>query len=251
MAPGTVTRIPQQPWDSHAAKLQREWRPGEHVTIIATTGFGKTHLALALAELCRYVLVLACKRKDPLVTSLAADGYHVTGDLDGLTWTADPQRGHPEPTTPKVVYWPQQPEKIGEAERIALQAAAMRKGLGWADRTGRWCVVIDETMWMVDRLRLDKELDSLWFQGRTQGLSVIALAQRPSRVPRLAFSQANYFYFGRFTDQRDLDTLRDISSTIPADLIVEAIRRLSKERHEFLFVDAVRDEIAVVVAPGR
>lgn len=185
------------------------------------------------------------------MTSLAGDGYHVTSDLDGLTWTADPHQGHPEPTTPRVVYWPQQPDKIPEAERLALQASAMRKGLGWADRTGRWCVVIDETMWMVDRLRLDKELDSLWFQGRTQGLSVVALAQRPSRVPRLAFSQADYFFFGKFSDQRDLETLRDISSTIPGDLIAESIRRLSKTDHEFLFVDAVRDEIAVVVAPPR
>lgn len=246
-----MTRVPQLPWTRLEARLADSWKPGQHVTVIAPTGVGKTHLGLTLAELCRYVLVLACKRKDPLVSQLGAAGYHVTSDLDGMTWTADPHRGHPEPTNPRVVYWPQQPEKMPEAERLALQAAAMRKGLAWADRTGRWCVVIDETMWMTDVLKLNRELDSLWFQGRTQGLSVIALAQRPSRVPRLAFSQADYFFFGKYTDQRDLETLRDISSTIPGDLIAEAIRRLSKTEHQFLFVDAVRDEIAVVVAPPR
>ena len=221
------------------------------MTVVAPTGVGKTHIAMALAELCRYVIVLACKRSDELVDSLQADGYYITSDLDALTWTADERTGRPEPINRRIVYWPRQPEKMKDADWLKVQAPLMAGAMSWANRTGRWCVVVDETMWMTDRLRLDRELDALWFQGRTQGLSVIACAQRPSRVPRLAFSQATYFFFGKFADHRDLETLRDISSTIPSELIMESVRRLSKERHEFLFVDAAKDEVAVVVAPPR
>lgn len=240
-----MTRPPTLPWETLRARLRRDWQAGQHVTIVAPTGVGKTHLALSLAELSRYVIVLACKRRDPLVSSLAADGYHVTGDLDELLW-ADRQ-----PTTPKVVYWPRFPEKTPARQRVAMQAAAMRKALDYAERTSGWTVVADETMYLHEMLGLEKELSSLWYQGRTQGISLLALAQRPSRIPRLAFSQADYFFIGRFADGRDVEVLREISSTIPREVLEGGIASLSKDRHEFLFVDAHREELAVTVAPPR
>lgn len=233
------------PWETLRARLRRDWRAGQHVTIVAPTGVGKTHLALALAELSRWVIVLACKRRDPLVASLAQDGYHVTGDLDDLLWAER------QPVTPKIVYWPRFPEKTPAKQRLALQAHAMRRAIDYADRTEGWTVVIDELMYLHDLLGLEKELSSAWFQGRTQGVSIVALAQRPSRIPRLAFSQADYFFIGRFADGRDVEVLREISSTIPRELLETAIASLSKERHEFLFVDAHREELAVVQAPPR
>jgi hypothetical protein len=197
------------------------------------------------------VLVLATKRRDPLVAELRGRGYHVTGTLDDVTWTAGDRTLEPQPTTPKIVFWPQFGEKVDARRRLELQAVAMRQAIDWADKTGGWAVVVDETMWLADTLRLERELNSMWFQGRTQGLSVIACAQRPSRVPRLAFSQADYLFIGKYTDKRDIETLRDISSAIPAELVENGIRDLSKPAHEFLFVDTARDELAVVVAPPR
>jgi hypothetical protein len=104
---------------------------------------------------------------------------------------------------------------------------------------------------MAGTLRLGDELDQAWFQGRTQKVSVVACAQRPSHVPRLAFSSADFLFLGRFGDGRDIETLREISSTIPKQLLENAISTLSKQRHEFLFVDVHRDELAVVTAPPR
>jgi energy-coupling factor transporter ATP-binding protein EcfA2 len=249
---GPLRSVPRVPWSTLRAELVRDWQAGQHVTVIGPTGSGKTHLALTLAEMCRYILVLAAKRQDPLVHELETKGYLVTGDLGGILWThPDHETGRREPLRPKVVFWPRFPERMGVRQRLAEQADAMRKAIDWADKTGGWAVVIDETMWMADRLGLGKELDSLWFQGRTQGLSVIACAQRPSRVPRLAFSQADYLFIAKFADKRDIETLRDISSSIPKELIEGAIQTLSKDRHEFLFVDTVRDRLAVTVAPPR
>jgi hypothetical protein len=91
----------------------------------------------------------------------------------------------------------------------------------------------------------------MWFQGRSQGLAVIACAQRPTRVPRLAFSQASFLFIGKFGDKRDIDTLRDISSTIPRETVEESIKNLDFAAHEFLFIDTVNNSLAVVVAPPR
>lgn len=243
--------MPRVPWATLERSLSRTWAPGEHVTVIGPTGSGKTHLALELAELRPYILVLAAKRVDPLVAELQAKGYHVTADLGEIMWTQTRDGEPARPVYSKVVFWPQTSENVTAAGRLEIQAKAFRKAMDWADKTGKWAVLVDETMWLADRLRLDKELDALWFQGRTQGLSVIACAQRPSRVPRLAFSQATYLFIGKFGDKRDIETLRDISSNIPRELIESAIYSLDFDRHEFLFLDTKKNQLAITIAPPR
>lgn len=224
---------------------------GRNFTVIGPKGSGKTHISLALAEMFAYILVLATKRVDPLVSELQADGYHVTADLTSMPWADSDRARRPVPVNGKVVFWPRGSEKMTAHQRISYQAGAMSAAMDWADKTGGWAVVLDETIWMQDRLRLDAEMDSLWHQGRTAGLSVLANAQRPARVPRLAFSQADYLFMAKFTDKRDLETLRDISSNIPPQIIETALLRLNKDAHEFLFIDTSKDHAAIVVAPPR
>ena len=249
MAP--VTRPPRVSWASLRSKLAAEWQPGEHVTVVGPTGSGKTHIAVSLAELCRYVLVLAAKRQDPLVSDLAKHGYLVTRSLDDVKWTQS-QEGRPvEPVHPKVVYWPPSPEKLKPKELAALHGQSFGNALDWADKSGRWCLIVDETMYLAEHLRLMKELDHLWFQGRTQKVSVIACAQRPSRVPRLAFSSASYLFLAQTNDQGDLERLREIAAGFPKGMIDEAVGSLDFDAHEFLFV-SVRDKgLARVIAPPR
>ena len=91
----------------------------------------------------------------------------------------------------------------------------------------------------------------MWFQGRTSGLSVICLAQRPAHLPRLAYSSADYLFLAQTSDGRDVDNLREISAGIPKEIIEGALRQLDYNRHEFLFVDAHRKELARVIAPAR
>lgn len=246
-----VRTVPRVPWETLQRSLARSWKPGQHVTVIGPTGSGKTHLSLHLAEMRPYIFVLATKRVDPLVSELRDAGYHVTSDLSEILWTHDRDGAPARPVYSRVVFWPQTGEKMDARQRLAVQSKAFREALDWADKTGKWAVLLDETMWMAQQLQLDKELDSLWFQGRTQGLSVIACAQRPSRVPRLAFSQATYLFIGKFGDKRDIETLRDISSTIPKEMIEEAIRSLDFHGHEFLFIDGATNQLAITVAPPR
>lgn len=203
-------------------------------------------MALALAELCKYVLVIATKRKDPLVEQLAGR-YKVTVDLKkDVTWATDRT-----PIDSKLVFWPQFPEKMTAQERARRQAVMIHQALDWADRTGGWAVLVDELMWVCEQLRLEKALNSVWFQGRTQGVSVIACGQRPARVPRLAFSSATYLFIWQTSDKRDLDNLREISAGFPRDLIENSVRTLNSENHEALFIDTLRGEICRVIGPAK
>lgn len=191
------------------------------------------------------MLVLATKRRDPLVTDLAAHGYKVTASVDGVLWAEN------EPVTPKVVVWPQAPEKATSEQRQAIMHRALRDVMTWAHRTGGWTIIADETMYLSEQLRLEKDLNEIWYGGRTMGISLVSLMQRPARVPRLAFSQADFIFLGKFNDKRDIETLRDIATVVPGEVMVRGITSLSKEKHEFLFVDAKRDRVAITVAPPR
>lgn len=233
------------PWSTVEATLKADWEQGDHVTIVAPTKHGKTHLALALAELSRYVLVLATKRRDPLVSDLARDGYMVTQTTDDVLW------GENEPITPKVVVWPQSPPKASAAQRVAILRRELSHVMNWAQETGGWTIIADETMYLSERLRLEDELNEIWYGGRTMGVSLVSLMQRPARVPRLAFSQAAYIFLGKYGDKRDIDTVREIGSVIPREVMEQGIHSLSKPEHEFLFIDTVRDQVAITVAPAK
>ena len=146
-----VTQAPRIPWPVLERKLTDEWLPGEHVTLIGPTGAGKTHMALTLAELCQYVMVLATKRSDPLVTQLKADGYLITGRLEDIVY------GEDGPVHKRVVYWPVYPAKTTTQERLKLLAGDFRRALDYADRIGGWAVVMDETMFLYRNLKLERE----------------------------------------------------------------------------------------------
>lgn len=237
---------PRVPWANIQAQLAANWKPGEHITLIGPTGSGKTHMALTLAEMCRYSLIISTKRKDPLLDQMR-NTHLVTEDLSrDVLWTQ-----HGTPLHTRIMFWPQFPEKMSTQQRLARQAAMIRKAIDWSDRTGGWCVVADELMWLTRNLRLEKEIEAVYFQGRTQGVSLLGCAQRPSHVPLLAFSQATYLFLWQSSDKRDLERLREVGAGFPKGMIDEAVRQLDWHRHEVLFVNAKSKELARTIAPAR
>lgn len=236
--------IPFVGWSELEAHISRTWTPGEHVALIGKTRSGKTHLGLALADSRPYVIIAATKRHDPLLES-AQHGYKVVESMREI-----PRTESGRPVYRKVIVWPGR-AIFAESDRLRLQAASLRETLATAERQRNWTVFLDETMWAYDRLGLKKELDSVWYQGGSAGVSLVACAQRPTRVPRLMISQASHLFLWYISDKRDLEPLRDIAGAVPPEIVEATLPTLDWDRHEFLYVGANTGFVARSIAPAK
>lgn len=237
---------PKISWPTLRSRLQRDWKPGEHWTLLGPTGAGKTHAMLALLSMCRYTLIIATKRKDPLIGELAGRQLVARDLRKDVLWLDDGT-----PMEKRVIYWPRPPEKMSAQQRMAYQAKAIRAALDWADRTGGWAIGIDELMWLSRNLKLERDLESGYFQARTQGVSIIGAAQRPRQVPLLALNQSTYLLLWQTSDKQDLERLRELSAGFPRGFVEQAVQKLDWDGHEALFVDARRRQMARVVMPAQ
>jgi hypothetical protein len=215
---------------------------------VGPTGAGKTHLALEIAEIRSYVLFLACKPRDPLISELKARGYHEIREGKLEIPYAD---GRPQYT--RVVYWPRFSEKITKNDQDKerqLQSQAMRQAFAYARRNGSWALVIDEGTWVCRDLNLQRLADSMYFQGRTLGVSVILSTQRPAWVGQYAFSQADHVFLFQTAHREDLKSLGDIAG-VDTMAVREIVSQLDDRNHEVLYVNVRSRELWRTIAPPR
>lgn len=200
------------------------WRQGEHMTLAGGTGSGKTTFARNLLTRRRYVVVMATKVKDPsLYDPLVAMGFKIV-----TKWEPElDEAGYP--TEPWVIFKP--PLKGGVAGKDA-QADAFRGALVDIFDEGNWCVYCDEVRYLTDFLNCKAELELLWQQGRSLGVSLVAATQRPVSIPILAF-EAQHLFVWRFSHKPDIDTISHFTGTL-SPVVRQTVPRLPK--HEVLHV---------------
>lgn len=238
---------PELPWPDFISQLKSAgpegFRQGDHVLLLGTTGTGKTHMALTLAEFREYAIFLATKRRDPLVAELESKGWTIQRDLKLEYIDSKPRHGH-------IVYWPPLNEKLPLKEQNVKQAADLREAIQYVERHGKWALVVDEYVWVDGKLKLRDEMETLLFRGRTAKTSVIACAQRPAWISRFVYSQSDHIFFWRTNDHEDLKRLGDISG-IDRKLAMDEITSLDTESHEALYVNTRTREMYRVTAPPR
>lgn len=244
---------PRVAWPELYRYLRQNFGQGDHVAIIGPTGTGKTHLALEVAELRSYVLVVACKPQDPLIDETRARGYHVleTNKLE-IPYTDG------RPLYPKVVYWPRLPSR--DAARLRrhqllraekeLQKPLVGGAIGYVRQNGHWCLVIDEGTWVCRDLNLQRDVDSALFQFRTLRASVVVLGQRPSWMGRYVLSQPNHLFLFSTAQADDRKALGEISG-VDTKLVRDLVGNLDRGRHEFLYIDTRGHRMFRSVAPAR
>lgn len=193
--------IQAKPWDRFLDDFRGEWKPGQHVAIIAPTGQGKTTVLVSLLDRCRrFVLGFDPKGGDD---TLAKCGFPRlprwpprAKDYDRMA------RGEPVKflVGPKI-------DKLADRPLLAeVQAAALE---GAFDDRG-WTVAIDELQIAADKMGQADAIDNLLISARTRKVSVVSLFQRPADVPRSAYQMSSWIFLGLTLDVDTINRLAEI-----------------------------------------
>jgi DNA helicase HerA-like ATPase len=117
------------------------------------------------------------------------------------------------------------------------------------EREGRWTVYVDELALAADPRWYDlgDELERMWAQGRSLGISLVTNTQRPARIPPLAYTQISHLFMGQTADKRDAERLSEIGGMDRRDTI-----DLLTDMPKFTFAYRnVRDRTTVSTRPPK
>lgn len=235
-------------WAVFANRFVSTWEQGDHCFFDGPTKSGKTYLCRILCRARSFVCVLGTKPKDPQMNEYIAEGYY---RLDHWPPTrTDYRKSGWGATEARFVLWP----KITTREDLTRYGDRRDGGNGMYAHAlddmlvdSNWTIVADEGLWLSTKLRLGEQLDGIAYSGRTSGLTLMMLAQRPRGIPINTWTNAlNVFVWrvGNTDDVRELSSL----GTATRRAAAAAIQQL--RGHQFLFLPAhAQAEWAISEAP--
>lgn len=104
---------------------------------------------------------------------------------------------------------------------------------------GGWTVYNDEEWYLEEELGLTRQINLLLTQGSGKGITVVASAQRPSRISRFVISQSTHV-LSAGVEGRDVKVLADATSPRMAPVVT------GLARHEFAWFNRNTRDIVVV-----
>jgi hypothetical protein len=106
-----------------------------------------------------------------------------------------------------LVLWPEIRGHGHKGEQREIFAEAMDA----IYREGGWTVVFDEVSYLSDTLNMDSNLKFLLQQGRSAGISVVAMTQRPAFIPLAFYDQATHLFVWRDNDLRNRQRVGELA----------------------------------------
>lgn len=226
------------PWGQFYEWFDELWRAGEHIAVVGMTGSGKTTLTRQLLDMRDFVVVFGTKARDEsLYEPLQRAGFVLKRKWNPWEWEQTGER--------YVIFAPPldlPDDATGKQSREAeeAQAEAFRVALIQIFKAGGWTCYFDEVRYLADDLGLARELNRLWLQGRSLGVTMIAATQRPRSVPLNTFQMATWTFLWRVSDRDDRRRASEFTGML-APVVFETAGRLP--RHEFVCVNSVDDLI--------
>ena len=231
--------IPRVPWSVAGPQFIKAWgypdgkfQP-EHVEILGPTGSGKTYFeATILQDRVRLrdsgVVFIATKPADSTIMKL---GWPVVSDWKGV------QRDK------QVIFWPA--SKALGVTRKKYMAAKIEDLLSrlWVKDSGN-IVAFDEVA-TIEMLSPEmKELVKMyWREARSQGITIVAMKQRPQGVQRDMHSEASWVVSFRPKDEDDARRYAEILGGKKEWLPV--LMSLDRAAHEFVIKHEVTGDAVI------
>jgi hypothetical protein len=214
------------------------WRQDQHLTLVGTTGVGKTTLELDLIDIREYIIFLGTKEEDETQEELAPLGFRVAHDPQDIILDVSHR-------------WVLHPGRIRKGETAQelrnRHRAFYREVLLYCFTQTSWTVVIDEGRYICQFLGLKDEVQLLYLQGRSQHNSVVLGTQRPAWVPAEAFDAATHLFFFKDNDYRNIGRIAELGGLDRKVIqgVIPQLESTETEGGQFLYYNTRTDDMMI------
>jgi hypothetical protein len=202
--PSQLEVPPLEPWATFHPRFRARWKQGQHCLFNGPTGSGKTVACRTLARDRQFVIVFGTKPKDDEMDAYLREGYVRVEE-----WPPPRKALRPnDDGSIRIVLWP----KIKKREDLRRFRPVFLRCIDELFVDGNWTLVVDEGLWCCDRNGLDlgSPLEQISYGGRSSGITLMALIQRPAGVPRNIWSNVSHaflWHMGITSDTREMASL--------------------------------------------
>jgi hypothetical protein len=218
-----------------------DWKQNQHVGLIGPTDSGKSTLSYAILPMRKFVTFFATKPNDDVLESYARKGgfKRIT---DWPPTKGKYRRAFTAEEMPRRLLWPDA-TTLGSVGR---QRVVFRKAFEDIYTQGGWCTVWDEFWMMTNILDMEDEARIMLQQARSNDISFVMGAQRPSRIPLELFDQTTHLFFWRDNDEVNLKRVGGVG-WLASGPIRAFVANL--EPHQVLYINTRSGQMYRTTAP--
>lgn len=200
------------------------WKQGQHCVSVGGTGSGKSTLSGELLPRRKQVVVFVSKGMDEIFEGPYFSAYETIP-----LWKKRKQgmdRVLLRPANQKTITATR--EHKTDVFRECMDSILLEEGF--------WCIDVDETHYVSERLKLGGEIADILEQGRSAHISMWNNTQRPSGIPLAVYVNSSHGFFFRTQERYDLDRLGRLKNKhTNAKELMANIDAL--DDHEFVYID--------------
>lgn len=229
-----------------------DYKAGQHVTVLAPTDWGKTHLSYELLSASATpqlpAINLVIKPRDSTALRFAREH-----DMPRVQTYPLP----PNPMRRKRSGWTVWPTHTFDDDRDDERLYRVCIGaLSYAYKKGNHIVFADEAAGLIEldpprrgMPTVERRLKRLYGRGRSMGTGVWTASQRPVDIPLLAYSMASHLFLGNDPDVRGRKRYDEIGG-VDAGMVSHETSLLQKRHWLYIMRHGPNGPCLCIITPG-